>query len=36
MGMDVIAQGPKEFTARIGADTRMWTQIIEAAGVKIQ
>lgn len=36
MGMDVIAEGPKAFAARIGSDTRMWTQIIEAAGVKIQ
>ena len=35
MGMDVIAQGPQAFAARIGSDTRMWTQIIEAAGVKI-
>ena len=36
MGMDVIAQGPQGFAARISADTRMWTQIIQAAGVKVQ
>jgi tripartite-type tricarboxylate transporter receptor subunit TctC len=36
MGMDVIAEGPQGFAARINSDTRMWTQIIQAAGVKIQ
>jgi tripartite-type tricarboxylate transporter receptor subunit TctC len=36
MGMDVIAAGPQGFAARINSDTRMWTQIIQAAGVKIQ
>jgi len=36
MGMDVIAQGPQDFAARIGADTRMWAQIIQTSGIKTQ
>ena len=36
MGMDVIAQGPQEFSERMKSETRIWTQTIQAAGIKIQ
>ena len=34
MGLGVMAQGPKEFAARMAADTRMWARVVKDAGIK--